>query len=349
MSFKLVSFLEKYDVVLFDMDGVITNEAMYWDAAALTVREFLKSNKYYGSGNINPEQYMKDVEEIRKKTFCDDRIIRLFKNRGVNSNWDLAYLVISVALLLDTEDDFEPVFEYWNKQEMDAFVMYEHAAQILEKELCLPKSYVTRLSTFWTDIELCFQEWLLGDKAFVKDWHTRNIQTGKSGLMYTEKPIIDEGKLNNLLAMLSKTHILGIGTGRPFTEATSALDSWGIRKYFNESRIINYNYIKNTEQMLRESGNDTVLTKPHPFMFLKAIFGDEVSDVDLINGNYDKSRCEKALVVGDAGADMYSAFAAGCDFAAVLTGIDGDEARSFFEKENATYILKDVLELMTDK
>ena len=83
-------------------------------------------------------------------------------------------------------------------------------------------------------------------------------------------------------------------------------------------------------------------------MFLKGIFGRLYDDEKIINGDYDKEKCKKTLVVGDAGADMFAAFAAGCDFAAVLTGITGDKAREFFEKENATYILKDVTFLMEE-
>ena len=45
MAYKPAPFLEKYDTILFDMDGVITSEEMYWKAAALIVHEFLHSKK----------------------------------------------------------------------------------------------------------------------------------------------------------------------------------------------------------------------------------------------------------------------------------------------------------------
>ena len=37
-----------FDKIIFDMDGVVTSEYIYWDAAALTVYELLYSHKFYG-------------------------------------------------------------------------------------------------------------------------------------------------------------------------------------------------------------------------------------------------------------------------------------------------------------
>ena len=42
---KLAKFLDKYDTVIFDMDGVITSEQNYWNCAALTVWEYLNYKK----------------------------------------------------------------------------------------------------------------------------------------------------------------------------------------------------------------------------------------------------------------------------------------------------------------
>ena len=50
------------------------------------------------------------------------------------------------------------------------------------------------------------------------------------------------------------------------------------------------------------------------------------------------------LIVGDAGADILAAKAMGADFCAVLTGVQGERARPYFEKLNAEYILNSVLE-----
>ena len=84
-------FLDKYDTVIFDMDGVITSEQNYWNSAALTVREYLTSKNYFGAHDICAAEMSGNAVKIRSEVFCDDEIISEFKSRGVNSNWDLGY------------------------------------------------------------------------------------------------------------------------------------------------------------------------------------------------------------------------------------------------------------------
>ena len=49
----------KYDLILFDMDGVMTGELYYWKSAAMTVWEYL-----YGEP---PEEMAQKTEEIFEK------------------------------------------------------------------------------------------------------------------------------------------------------------------------------------------------------------------------------------------------------------------------------------------
>lgn len=343
--YKKASFLEKYDTILFDMDGVITSEEMYWKAAALTVYEFINSKKYYGSEDINPSECMLMAEELRAKYFCDDKTIKFAKNKGLNNNWDLVYIVLAVFFHIDPDEDFKAVLSYLEELDMDGEEMCAHAEELLSEELCVPKEHVKRFGDFWTEIQHCFQEWFLGNKLFPKEWFTPNIQEGKTGLMYLETPIVDKEKLLIVLDVLSKTHTLGIGTGRPYTEAIGALETFNITKYFDKTRFISHNYIISMEERLKEEGKPENLMKPHPFVFLKGVFGDEISDDDILAGNYDKERCRRTLVIGDALCDLRAAFAGNCDFAAVLTGVQGQAAKEVFEREKATYVLDNVLEL----
>ena len=348
IKYKPAPFLEKYDTILFDMDGVITSEEMYWKAAALTVFEFINSKKYYGSKEIVPSDCVLMADELRSKYFCDDKIIKLVKNRGVNNNWDLAYIVIAIYFHIDEEDAFEAVLDYLKAHDMDASELYVHAEELLSEELCVPREHVKRFGAFWTEIQHCFQEWFLGNKLLEREWLSGTIQEGKTGLMYLEKPIVEREKLMLMIETLSVEHTLGIGTGRPFTEAVGALEGFNIRKYFDKPRIVTHNDIIKAETSLKEEGKPLSLMKPHPFMFLKGTFGEDVSDFEIINGNVDKKRCARTLVVGDALCDLHAAFAAGCDFAAVLTGVQGKDARAVFEAEKATFILDDVLSLVCE-
>lgn len=347
---RLAPFLDKYDTVLFDMDGVITSEQQYWNSAALTVFEMLHSNKYFGNQPFDALDAEKNMNNIRKAVFFDDKLIALAKTMGVNSNWDLVYVVLSAALILETKSDFEKVYSYLSSiKSDDVFEIYTHLAQELAKKAGLTIEYCTRLQELWTTCSYVFIEWFYGSSLFEKCLNKVPNEKGKHGLFSKEEPIIPMKKLHELLSLLKDAgKRLGVGTGRPGVEALSPIDSWDIHKYFSDDAIIDYTYLSEVEKNLNLAERNINLVKPHPYMFLKGVFGKEYDDEKIISGDYDVLKCKKTLVVGDAASDMFSAFAAGCDFAAVLTGIEGKAAKSFFEKEGATYILDDVTCLMED-
>ncbi|MGN1058809.1 MAG: HAD family hydrolase, partial [Clostridia bacterium] len=115
---------------------------------------------------------------------------------------------------------------------------------------------------------------------------------------------------------------------------------------FTPDAIVTYQDVQAAQAALGDTMPGITLTKPHPYMFLKGVFGNAVSDADLAAGRFDPAPCAKTLVIGDAACDLFAAKQAGCDFAAVLTGIDGENARDFFKQEKADYILHNILELL---
>ena len=349
-EYKLAEFLKAYDTILFDMDGVITSEQAYWDSAALTVYEMLYSSKYYGDNELDAKNIEDNLAKIRKDIFCSDRTIRLVKNKGVNSNWDLAYVVLAATLISGKDAKFEEIYQKIDSAGKDAFEIYDTLAELLSIKFKKEKAYFERLSTFWQEVTNCFQEWYLGDENYENTYSTLPVLSGKSGFMSDEKPLVDHNKLICLLKLLkSGGKRLGVGTGRLRAESEPVLISWGAREFFDDDSVITYNDVTSAEETLSTSGDNVNLTKPHPFMFLKGHFGNKVSVEDIVNKNYNKESISRTLVIGDAGADLFSAKAGGFDFAAVLTGVQGKDARAFFEKENATFILNDVLELMVEK
>ena len=94
--------LDKYDTLIFDMDGVITSENGYWDAASLTVREFLTNR--FGGEDIDVGYMSQNVKKIRSEVFFEDKLITLLKGMGVNSNWDLGYITVLIALVTGSCD-----------------------------------------------------------------------------------------------------------------------------------------------------------------------------------------------------------------------------------------------------
>jgi len=91
--------------IIFDMDGVITGEERYWDAAALTVWELIFSERFLnieappGLPAFKTGPSLREIAAVRRVIFCEDQVISFFKQRAVNSNWDLAFLTFSFQLL----------------------------------------------------------------------------------------------------------------------------------------------------------------------------------------------------------------------------------------------------------
>jgi len=307
------------------MDGVITSEQNYWNAAALTVYE-----KLYG-GEC-------DLFEVRSELFYDDKLITLFKYRGINSNCDLAYITYAFLLVFEGSKN---VYDMVLGSDMLAFDLYERAAEILSQKLNLPTDQTDRSSNLWLDMQDSFQEWFLGSDLYFENYH-RKPRGNREGLYKNEKPIVGLENINNLLkALYEKGARLCIGTGRPFKEAIAPLKLWDVLKYFDQNSIITYDFVIGAEKALNIGG----LTKPHPYMFVKAFYGKDFPDSKIASGEYTKS-FDKCLVVGDAGADILAAQAMGADFAAVLTGVSGQGAKEYFENQGATFIFDNVMELL---
>lgn len=336
----LHSLLDRYDTVLLDMDGVITSEEVYWNAAALTVHELLFSNRYYGCEEICPEQMMASLSDLRKEAFCGDAVIRHLKNKGVNNNWDLSWILVGGALSHNT-CDFRAIYE-WVK----SLPAVKDGLYNVVNESLLASGFDRETSahhgSIWKQIQLSFQEWFLGSDLFPQIWNSPLLQPGKPGLTFSEDPIVNKETLKKLLTELGRTKRLGIGSGRPRIEAENPLKNWGVFHCFTQNAIVTYNDVLAAQEAIF---NRLSLAKPHPYMFLRGVFGNTLTDEALLGGNFDNAACAKTLVIGDAGCDLFAAKAAGCDFLAVLTGIEGEKAEGFFKENGADYILHTILDL----
>lgn len=331
----LKPFLNKYDTVIFDMDGVITSEQNYWNCAALTVWEYLNWNKGI---HIDAAEGMKNYPTIRQKVFCNDELISVLKSKGVNSNWDLGYVTVLIVWICKIEDDFVPVLKYAKKLPDNIINEYDNLARKCAEVSGFDYDWLKRNSLMWQTMHGLFQEWFLGEEL----WGKPSIHPGKTGLLFAEEPIVDRDKLCELLKQLSESKRVCTGTGRPQIEMMKPIEDWGVKQYFAADGLCNYDHVVAAETAL----NNNALTKPHPYMFLKALYGTDYDDKKIIDGDYDKSKIEKTLIVGDAGSDILAAKAMGADFCAVLTGVSGKVARAYFENMNSEYILDSVTDML---
>lgn len=337
VKMKLAKFLDKYDTVIFDMDGVITSEQNYWNCAALTVWEYLKWNRD-GGNSIDTEWAERHVKEIRSSVFYNDEVISVLKSKGVNSNWDLGYVTVLLAWICggkDYDGNFADVLSLAKTLPDNILNAYDELAKKASDRTGFDYDWTRRNNLMWQTMHELFQEWFLGDELI----GNRSMHGKKSGLLNNEQPIVDKKQLAEILALLCENKRVCTGTGRPYIEMIQPLTDWGIKRYFAKDGLCNYDNVIDAEKALH-----ITLTKPHPYMFLKALYGTDYDDKKLIDGNYNKDKIKTTLVVGDAGADILAAQAMGADFCAVLTGIQGEKARAYFEKLKASYILNSVLD-----
>ena len=338
INMHLKKFLENYDTVIFDMDGVITNEQNYWNSAALTVWEYLNQNS---GKSIDMAYCMEHYQDIHAKVFCDDELIRVLKNKGINSNWDLGYVTVLISWICggkDNWDNFEAVLGYAENMSDNILDEYEKTARECSEKTGFDYEWLRRCGDMWNEMQLIFQQWFLGDELFCESYGYMPQNSGKPGLLKNEKPIIPLETLKELLKELNSKMRVCMGTGRPGAEILNPLKVWGVLDYFDKNGLCTYDYVEKAQENL----NVNNLPKPHPYMFLKALFGLDYPDKKILDGDYDKERIAKTLVVGDAGADILAAKAMGAHFCATLTGVQGKSARGYFEEMEAEYILDSI-------
>ncbi len=337
---RLAKFLDNYDILLFDMDGVVTSEESYWTAAALTVYEWLYSDNYYGENKLVASEIEKEAVQIRNRLFFNDEVIKTLKSKGVNSNWDLGYIYFAAAKILDTKD-FNRIFDYIKSLGNNILYEYDRIGKELSDKLGIDGS---RNGKLWWDMVMTFQEWYWGDKLFEKEYHKICVLSGKSGFVNFEKPIVDKFVLKEIFKKLSDSKKrIATATGRPKNELIMPLEQFGILGYFSKNGIVNYDHI-----VIAEKNAERNLTKPHPYIFIKAMLGDRYPDEKILKGDYDKTLIKRTLVIGDAGADILSAHEMGADFCAVLTGVSGKGGREYFEKMKSEYILDSIADFLEE-
>lgn len=325
------------DTVIFDLDGVITSELCYWQAAALSVYELLYDRRYYGKQDIDRAWCLKNLKSIYDIIFCGGKTVSVVKHLGVNTNWDLAYVVFCVAKYLDPElttldaAHFESVCMFLENIEQRPPKLYDGLEGLLATVVSAEDGAFRREDgKLWQDLLTVFQCWFHGDATL-------------PGLVEREEPLLPlDGIVSMLQALQAHGKRIGIGTGRPREEARYPLKLWGIDTFFDAKSCATYDEVLAAQQ---ETELDYPLTKPHPYVFLKAGFGSRFSDTELCAAMVKKEEAKRCLVVGDAASDLIAAKAGGFSFAAVLTGANGQAERPYFEQEESDLIFETVFDL----
>ncbi|MFP7297463.1 HAD family hydrolase [Neobacillus niacini] len=368
--------------ILFDVDGVLLSEEHYFDASALTLWEMLISNNYLA---LSPEKYKTDyspreIKVIRETVFGEnDEVLKLMKSRGLNSNWDMIYLSFGhqfIHLLSQIKENEKDRINSWLQEPITREVLLEigrvlhnydvhfdfgrfipdfemssetkqelfNYLNLLAKEkLGVQTDVFSGISALWSVCEHVCQEWYVGDENVEKSTGRPSVQVGKKGFLANETTLADQAEIEALFTFLTESGVkIGIGTGRPELETIQPFRHLDWLKHFNINHIVTADDVLKAENELVDRVS---LSKPEPFTYIMGLKGRGTSAKDCLNTPLPIENGEEVLVVGDSLADLLAARKMGCQFAAVLTGLSGKDARSDFEKHGADYILDTVLDV----
>jgi phosphoglycolate phosphatase-like HAD superfamily hydrolase len=364
-----------HNLVIFDLDGVITNEEAYWDAAGLMLHELLYSPRYWNAGGAAAYHPAATAAESRRisRSILPEALIVALKARSVNSNWDTCYAgfcLYIVELLAQLPDcasllPLRPEQVEWIatfRQQLASINVTEAMTAGLLQRLESPVfqgysglSLLRRFNAYaserlgqriegifghytpsWYFCEDLFQQWYLGDELYASEAGHATPQPGKPGCMHFERPLLPLEQIRDALEALRRQgYTLGIATGRPRQEALIPLGNYGLLHYFDQRHIVTYAEVERAEAELRAMGETGSLVKPHPYPFLRA------ADPDY-RPVQPAPPPGSFIVVGDTPSDVSGGHAAGALAVAVLTGAHTTEARARLEQSGPDFVIEDM-------
>lgn len=369
------------NLIIFDLDGVITCEDAYWDVAGLVLHELLYSARYWRldtsklgpDGQYHPVTTAAESRRVSRAVFPETDILAL-KARAVNTNWDTCYATVCLHLipLLSAVPDLPSLLplQPWDAawlaalREQISYSQNMHSAlptttapfldtpilrgllgfELLNRfdayasELLghTIENIFSRYSPFWTFCQDMFQQWYLGDELYTQVYAHAPSQPGKPGCIHFEQPLLPQEQMRATLETLRQQgYILGIATGRRQQEALIPLKRYGLLPYFAEQYIATSDDVERAEAILRARGDQTLLNKPHPFIFSHAArISQEAARV-----------ARNFIVVGDSTSDILGGRSAGALTVAVLTGARTAEAHELLAQSKPDFTIEDMRKL----
>lgn len=365
--------------VLFDVDGVFLSEERCFDVSALTTYEILMDKSYLGLDasidfqSLNDE----DIQKIRAIVFDHDKILVMLKSLGLNSNWDMLFIVTALHFIevckqlssaqLDTVLNAE-TFSQQTLQEVGASVsdiqldfkapltfladvkpgkdhVYQALIAYAQKVLNTSHTELFELkSPFWLLTQEVYQEWYLGCKLFKEVEQKENRATYKQGYIYDEVVLRPVDEIKQLLSDLKDAgYQIAIATGRPRTETIVPFETINIKELFEDEHIVTASEVLIAEDLYPDL---KPLGKPNPFSYLATLDGNEQLNYEKFATNQEnRVNKDEVFIVGDSLADLLSAKTIGATFIGPLTGLKGQDARAELESYDADYIVDHVGEI----
>lgn len=366
--------------ILFDVDGVFLSEERCFDVSALTVDELLHSENYLGLQPIKQYSDLTDdqIQQIRNEIFQNDKILNHFKSLGLNSNWDMLFIVFSIhfihilkklskgdreAVLSSqhfTVDSIAFIKQHLNQQpslsplNVKHFLsttthgktqIYESLKQYAQQELEIVQDDMFNLkSTLWHFTQEVYQEWYLGQSLYEEIEQKKPRSTFKKGFIFQEILLRPEAEIQQLLHDLNAAgYQLAVATGRPRTETIVPFKSFSLLQWFDQSHIVTASEVLTAESQYPSSAP---LGKPNPFSYIATLNGNHREHYSEYIKNQNHIVCgTDVYIVGDSLADLLCAKKIGATFIGTLTGLSGKSARLELEQHGADFIINHVGEI----
>jgi phosphoglycolate phosphatase-like HAD superfamily hydrolase len=251
-------------LIVFDMDGVLIDVSRsYRETVRETARLFFKTASL--------------SEKLPKPLFSLTDLAAVKQSGGLNNDWDLSCLVISLLFnviekppVYERKDPWERYRETINRCNLDPLAEFlksnpKPLSNLLRKTGKTQNAFIDGLYTgdvgSGNVIKQIFQEVYLGKDLFEATYGRVPQFYLDEGFNQREQLLIDK----HLLEELAANHILAIATGRPRAEANYPLDRFGIRKYFASIMALE-DCLEEEARLLKTETKKNSLSKPHPFM-----------------------------------------------------------------------------------
>ncbi|MCS4485332.1 HAD family hydrolase [Staphylococcus americanisciuri] len=365
--------------VLFDVDGVFLDEARCFDVSALTVYELLFDEAYLNLKEGESLATLTDsqVAAIRGELFENDLVLHRLKSLGINSNWDMLFIVFAVHLIalleplseaekaafLDedtfSETSLSALREHITYQGIDYALPLDFLNDLTEgKEQIYQslKDYAARIlqtddtalfdinSPMWQLAQELYQEWYLGTTLYEEVEKKSAKTTYKKGYIYDEVVLASVEGIRSLLHDLKEAgYMIAIATGRTRVETLIPFESLGLLDYFEDRHIVTASEVIEAEKRYPDL---KPLGKPNPFSYIATYNGNDCAKYhDYATNQTNCVKHDEVTIIGDSLADLISAQTINATFIGTLTGLKGTEAAEELEAKGADLLVNNVLDV----
>jgi phosphoglycolate phosphatase-like HAD superfamily hydrolase len=311
------------------MDGVIIDVSRsYRDTVRQTARLFFKGARSW--------------QDLPDPLFSLTDLARVKQSGGLNNDWDLTFLVITLLFTLVKGLTYDQDPDPWTRHNkvisscdvtaLSQFLISTKSpvTSLLKKNGKQKNEFITGLFTgdvgSGNIIKQIFQEIYLGKEMFEATYGIPARMYHEKGFINREKLILDRSILENL----SKTNILAIATGRPKAEADYPLDLFDLRMFFKITYTLD-DCIKEEQKIYENEKRSVSLSKPNPYML------DAIAEIQ-------KRNVSRFYYIGDMPDDMVAASRSRTGFVGIgilISSSDKDKLKQDLIEAGANYIIED--------